>query len=175
MKVLSLLGVAIYTVAMLYLIVVLKDMKIRKKKFEKEELEKLHDKNLVGTNSYDELELYNKIRSKYTEVTINIALEKRKVREELGLYSNQKANEFLTKLLFLMGGLIGAIFSAFTDTNEEFLLILAFVVIILGITRLIDNKSININEAKIKYYSMCLVVLEELELEKLNINKNKEV
>ncbi|WP_039316444.1 hypothetical protein [Clostridium baratii] len=63
-----------------------------------------------------ELELYNNIKNKYKKRSFNIALEKQKVREKLGVYNNEKYNEYVSKVFLIMG----ALFSKFTDTGMGF-------------------------------------------------------
>lgn len=174
MRLLVLIGIII-CIVIVCLRVLLKDRKERKNIFEKEELEKLNYENIVGEDTSYELYLYNRIRDKYTEVTINIAIEKQKVREKLGVYTNEKSDEYLSKVLLILGGLMGVLFTEFTDTKTGLWTIIIYVVVVIFITTIKDIKPMQRNKLKIKYYSMCLSVLEELELEKLNINKNKEV
>lgn len=174
MRLLVLIGIII-CIVIVCLRVLLKDRKERKNIFEKEELEKLHYENIVGEDTSYELYLYNRIRDKYTEVTINIPIEKQKVREKLGVYVNEKSNEYISKVLLIFGAVMGVLFSEFTDTKTGLWTIIIYVGVVIFITTIKDIKPMHRNKLKIKYYSMCLSVLEELELEKLNINKNKEV
>lgn len=174
MRLLVLIGIII-CVVIVYLRVLLKDRKKRKNIFEKEELEKIHYENIVGEETNHELYLYHRIRDKYTEVTINIPIEKQKVREKLGVYVNEKSDEYISKVLLILGGVMGVLFSEFTDTKTSLWTIIIFVIVVIFITTIKDIKPMHRNKLKIKYYSMCLSVLEELELEKLNINKNEEV
>lgn len=159
----------------IFLIALLKGRKERTKVFEKEELEYLHHKNIVGENNWYELYLYHKIRDKYTEVIINIPLEKQKVREKLGVYTNEISNQYLTTVFLVFGALFGALFGGIIDVEFGWVIIVAYTVIFVAITTIKFFKPMRRNKVKIKYYSMCLSVLEELELEKLNINKNEEV
>ena len=173
MNLLVLIGIVI-CIVIVCLRVLLKDRK-KRKIFEKEELEELHYKNIVGEYDSYELYLYNRIRDKYTNVTINMPLEKQKVREKLGVYVNEKSDEYISKVLLIFGAVMGVLFAEFTDTKTGLWTIILYGIVVIFITTIKDIKPMQRNKLKIKYYSMCLSVLEELELEKLNINKNKEV
>lgn len=167
--------VEVISIVILYLIVVLKDRKIRDKKSEKEEIEDLHHKNIVGEYNSYELYLYHRIRDKYTEVIINIPLEKQKVREKLGVYINERSNQYVTKVFLIFGALFGALFGGIIDTEFGLLILVVYTIGFVVITTIKDIKPMRREKVKIKYYSMCLSVLEELELENLNINENEEV
>lgn len=170
MKYLGFLGAAVLIFIWCIIMYWIEVAKKRKKIFIEKEFNKLHNEHIVNSNTRDEIELYNKIKKKYDESSFNIALEKNKVREKLGVYSNEKSNEYISKIFLVIGALLGAIFGGFIKSNYDLIIIVIYTICIVIVTSIKDVKPMRRNKIKIQYYSMCLAVLEELELERLKNN-----
>ncbi|AQW26250.1 hypothetical protein JJB46_06530 [Clostridium perfringens] len=138
-------------------------------------IDEIHEEHMNDKNGRDTInDLYKKVYLKYISLIENYELDIREemvfVESKLNKYNNELLNYYMNFFASILSGVCVAIITVFITSNDIKKLIFGFILLFLFVYLIImKNSKYDIKEIsnEKKYYSICLLVLNDLEEELL--------